>query len=548
MGSAKIGVEIRLVLLLSFLCTGTQSAYCQSKNTIPVVSAPAGCPAGFKNPVVPNGCLGQFRHGTPIFRDAAGDLIVATGLQPVDLTHPGVDLVAPCGAASPIYPVSDGTVEKVINSPSDPSWGVPGKKGLGYAVLVHHSQDTGGKQTYSLYLHMNKPPVVTPGQMVSGGKTRLGLVGETGAAWGCHTHFEIRHFSSFILNDARWSSPPNIYGTGEKRDAPVFLDNWEDPGVFLSNATTPTTLAPVRALESQAGKALSVAWSQDGTLVASGGKDTGITVWAANTGEPLQTLRRDAPGLNARRRGIVSLAFSPDGLLLAGGGDDGGISLWDLQTGKPVKTLSGHTDPVHSVAFTPNGQLLASTSGGSYDYTLRLWSVPTGAALKTVNLSADAHSVAFSGDGRMVAGAAWEQVQVFRLQDMYKMGSFVGGNKYEAANVVVFSPDGKILATAGDEGIIRGWAIASGKSSFMLKGETDRIQALAYSSDGGTLVSGSEKGTIQIWDIKQQRLVGTTRLELGNKVSVVSLSFSGDCRFLAAATTDGAVRLWKIAR
>jgi murein DD-endopeptidase MepM/ murein hydrolase activator NlpD len=191
--------------------------------------------------------MGQFRHGTPVFKDAAGNLSVPTASQPVTLTHPGVDLVAPCGV-SPIYPVSDGTVEKVINSPSDPSWGVPGKKGLGYAVLVHHSQNTAGKQTYSLYLHMNKPPEVTPGQMVSGGKTRLGFVGETGAAWGCHTHFEIRHFSSFVLSDARWSSPSNIYGTGDKRGSPVFLDNWENPELLLGNNAAPLRSSTRRSL------------------------------------------------------------------------------------------------------------------------------------------------------------------------------------------------------------------------------------------------------------------------------------------------------------
>jgi WD40 repeat protein len=314
-----------------------------------------------------------------------------------------------------------------------------------------------------------------------------------------------------------------------------------------------TTLSPVRALESQAGKPLSVAWSPDGTVLASGGKETAISVWLANTGELLQLLRRRPEGRSDWQRGITSLAFSPDGQLLASGGEDGLISLWGLQNGKLIRTLRGHTDPVHSVGFGPNGQLLASASGGGFDFTMRLWSVPTGTLLKKVDLQGIGFSVAFSGDGRMVAGAAWDQVHVFRSQNVDRIGAFLGGNKHQAAEVVVFSPDGKVLTTAGDEGIVRGWVISSGESSFTLtkdlpKGETDRILALAYSPDGDTLISGSEGGMIQIWNVKQRRLLSTAKLELGHQVWVGSLAFSRDCRSLAAASTDGVVRIWSIAR
>jgi hypothetical protein len=207
----------------------------------------AGCPP-FKNSVVPNACLGEFRHGTQVFEDANKNLTLATPAHPANLTHPGLDLVAPCDVSA-IFPIADGVVDTVVDSSSDPIWGKPGKKGLGYLVLVHHAQPVGGKDTYSIYLHMSKPPQVKKGGKVLAGKTLLGFVGKTGAAWGCHTHFEIRHFSKLVLNDKRWHDPPNIYGLRDQRGSAVFLQDWENPEPLLraasSNAAGTATGAPI---------------------------------------------------------------------------------------------------------------------------------------------------------------------------------------------------------------------------------------------------------------------------------------------------------------
>jgi hypothetical protein len=203
---------------------------CQGHST--VVKSPV-CHDRFENIVVPNACLGQFRHGTQVFKDAAGNLSVTKSPNAELLTHPGIDLVASKG--SPIYAFADGVVEDVVNVTSDRRWGEPQKRGLGYAVLIHHSQKQHGNETYSIYLHMNQPPSVSLGQKVSSGKTLLGYIGETGAAWGYHTHFEIRHFGSFVLSDSSWNSPPNIYGKNDQRSSAVFLREWENPEPLLLN-------------------------------------------------------------------------------------------------------------------------------------------------------------------------------------------------------------------------------------------------------------------------------------------------------------------------
>ena len=111
----------------------------------------------------------------------------------------------------------------------------------------------------------------------------------------------------------------------------------------------------------------SVAFSPDGTRLASGSSDKTIRLWDAATGEELATLR-------GHEEGVLSVAFSPDGTRLASASGDKTIKLWDAATGEELTVLRGHEGGVTSVAFSPDGSRIAS---GSRDKTIRLWdSVP----------------------------------------------------------------------------------------------------------------------------------------------------------------------------
>jgi len=151
---------------------------------------------GFVNSVVPGACLGQFKHGTLVIKIGSGAnevLELASGSSGVVLTHPGVDLVADCG--SPIYALADGVVVDTIADSSDPDFPY-----LGYMVRLKHAATSTGLplpaiqmvETETVYLHMQDPPSVQVGSVVLE-HSPLGKVGLTGAAWGCHTHFEVRH-------------------------------------------------------------------------------------------------------------------------------------------------------------------------------------------------------------------------------------------------------------------------------------------------------------------------------------------------------------------
>ena len=110
---------------------------------------------------------------------------------------------------------------------------------------------------------------------------------------------------------------------------------------------------------------LSVAFSSDSKILASGSEDETIKLWDVATGKERATLRGHAIG-------IYSVAFSPNGNLLASGSHDATIKLWDVATGKLRATLNGHEFVARSVAFSPDGKTLAT---GSWDRTIKLWDV-----------------------------------------------------------------------------------------------------------------------------------------------------------------------------
>jgi len=176
--------------------------------------------------IVPNSKLGEFRHSTLVQSKKTllgrTELIVAPSPSVATHTHPGVDIVAKCG--SPIYSAADGYVVDVINSNTDRDF-----KFLGYMALVKHAAGIGGKDSFSLYLHMGAKPRVAIFHDVKSRKTVLGKVGKTGVATGCHTHVEVRHFATRYLYDTGWNRPWNVYGKGDQRNAERFSKNWKDP-------------------------------------------------------------------------------------------------------------------------------------------------------------------------------------------------------------------------------------------------------------------------------------------------------------------------------
>ena len=245
-------------------------------------------------------------------------------------------------------------------------------------------------------------------------------------------------------------------------------------------------------------------------------------------------------GLEGHTSNVNSVSFSPDGSMLASGSWDDTIRLWDVATGAPLRTLEGHTSDVNSVSFSPDGSMLAS---GSWD--IRLWDVATGAPLRTLRGHTDSvDSVSFSPDGSMLASGSWDYT--IRLWDV-ATGAPLRTLRGHTNRVysVSFSPDGSMLASGSWDYTIRLWDVATGAPLRTLREHMNSVYSVSFSPDGSMLASGGGRDdTIRLWDVATGAPLRTLE---GHTDSVDSVSFSPDGSMLASGSSDYTIRLWDVA-
>ena len=244
--------------------------------------------------------------------------------------------------------------------------------------------------------------------------------------------------------------------------------------------------------------------------------------------------------------GVHAVAFSPDGQMLAAGDWNGSTYLWDTVTGTQAAALA---DPdlagagVQSVAFSPGGTMLAIGDANGSTY---LWDVATGTrtAVLTEPAGSD-QSVAFSPDGKMLASAGNSSTYLWDVATRTRTAALACPQSTGVSSVA-FSPDGKTLATGGFNGRTCLWDVATRTRTAVLTcpGRTG-VQSVAFSPDGKTLATGDGKGSTYLWDVATGTRTATLT-DPGGRVAW-SLAFSPDGQTLAVGDINDSTYLWDVA-
>ena len=255
----------------------------------------------------------------------------------------------------------------------------------------------------------------------------------------------------------------------------------------------------------------------------------------------------------AIRRGVHSVAFSPDGSILASDRDNT-VRLWDAGTGQEIEMeknfwvafQENFTADINSIAFSPDGQMIAG--GINASEVICLWDAATGENLRFMRENAPnglhwVNTVAFSPDSKILASGSEDgNLYLWDVETGKKLKTLTEAT--ENIFSVAFSNDGKTLASGNAGNTIRLWDIATGEEVKTLTGHTNWVFSVAFSPDGRTLASGSWDHTIRLWDTTTGQQLKTF---VGHTLTVWSVAFSPDGLTLASGSQDETIRLWNIA-
>jgi WD40 repeat protein len=307
-----------------------------------------------------------------------------------------------------------------------------------------------------------------------------------------------------------------------------------------------------------------IAFAPDGKTLASGGgfpgKEGEVRLWDVATSTPRAALR-------GHEQCVYTASFSPDGRTLATTSFDGIVKLWDMDRMQECGSVSIAREYCGlPIAFSANAEVLAIPGRAPglllpcEDADIMLW--PTAISAQPAPL-AGAVPLALGCDGHglvlcraMLGGEFRPDCKAFTRAGQYhglRIERFWDlTNEQEILTLsghkdyiwsLVFSPNGRTLASAASDKTVRLWDVATGRERNTLRGHTDQVNCVVFETDGGLLATASHDRTVRLWDastgVEQATFVG-------HEGAVTCVTFSPDSRWVASGSYDKSVRLWRL--
>lgn len=293
-------------------------------------------------------------------------------------------------------------------------------------------------------------------------------------------------------------------------------------------------------LSGHKGRISKIAWSPDGTKIASASNDYTVRIWDATTGECLTILK-------GHSKEVRTVTWSPDGSQLASGSRDMHVLIWDVPTGKNIRWVYAHFDSVWTVDWSPDGRFLAS---GANDNRVQIWDTASWKSLQQFLFTGRIPSVQWSPNGRFLAAASEDgKVSLFLLNKEGRLIQHFLGSTNPHVLAVAWSPNSELLATASDDSTIKIWGAESGDVKLVLEGHTGGVISISFSADGSLLASKSFDGTVRIWSTSTwQPIVSLPEPpHLSGHVWHSSLAFHPTASCLATlGERDSVIRIWDL--
>ncbi len=318
--------------------------------------------------------------------------------------------------------------------------------------------------------------------------------------------------------------------------------------LLLSSCTSFGGIEGVRAFTGHSLWVESVAWSPDSKYLASASSDLTVRVWDVATGGTVKTL-------NSFRGSVDSAAWSPDGRYLATGssGQQDTLRIWDTTNWQPIQSIMPGKNGVSSVKWSPDGKWLAIGLGaGNQPNTdeggLMLYDINRMRVTATFTETDSGSNLTWSPDSKQIAHTATAFVVVRdvsaadqNIQAVWHGNVVLGDVLDPDKNGADWSSVRNLIA-AGDGNAVEVWDASNWQLRSTLKGHSQRVNSVSWSPDGKRLASGGDDGTVKIWDITSGQNIASVDL-----VGIINnVAWSPDGKYLAIASADHNVYVWDV--